>query len=183
MSRRALREARLLRGLVVAASGTSLAVGGHLAAGGALPRTPALLLLALLAAAGCIVLSDREWTYGQLLVALGSIELLVHLALGLDHGAMAHGGPGRAADGSGNGWLMLAAHAAAAGSTAWLLRSGEATYWRLVEHLSRRPFLRPMPLRVVAPLRVPAPAAPATLDSLLRLSAAVSRRGPPTSVA
>jgi hypothetical protein len=183
MSRRALREARLLRGLVVAASGTTLAVGGHLAADGALPRSPALLLLALLGGAACILLSDREWSYARLLVALGSIELLVHLALGLDHGAMAHGGPGTASDGSSNGWLMIAAHAAAAGSTAWLLRSGEATYWRLVEHLSRRRFIRPVPSRVVAPLQIPVPAPPATLDSLLRLSAAVSRRGPPTLVA
>ena len=182
MSRRALREARLLRGLVVAASGTALAVGGHLAAGGALPRSPAVLLLALLAAAACILLSDREWSYGRLLGALGSVELLVHLALSLDHGVMAQAAPAPGAAG-GNGWLMLGAHATAAGSTAWLLRNGEATYWRVVEHLGRRPLPRPVPSRVVAPLRVPVPAGADTLENLLRLSAAVSRRGPPTSVA
>lgn len=183
MSRRASREARLLRGLVVAGAGAGLALAGHLAAGGTAPRSPALLLLVLLSAAATTLLSEAEWSYRRLLVALGAVQLLVHLGLGVDHGSMAaagtHGGAGAGA----SGWLMLAAHTGAAVVTAWLLRDGEAAYWRLLDTLGRRRLVRPLPLPVAGRAPVPVPAPPATPSSVLRLGAAVSRRGPPTLVA
>jgi hypothetical protein len=178
MSRRASREARLVRGLVVAASGAGLAVGGHLAAGGGLPSKPAVLLLVLLASAACTLLSDREWSFGRLLVALGAVELLVHLAMGLDHGAMS----GAVRPGP-SGWAMLGAHAAAALLSAWMLRCGEAMYWRIVERLRPRPLPRVLALRVTSELAVGASADPGPLQSLLRLTDAASRRGPPTLAA
>jgi hypothetical protein len=180
MSRRATRDARLVRGLVVAASGAGLSVGGHLAAGGGLPDQPAVFMLIILAAAGCTVLSDREWSFRRLLVAVGGVEILTHLSMGLGHGSMPH--PAGAQPGPG-GWLMLAAHTAAALLTAWGLRSGEAMYWRIVDHLRRGPLPRTVALRVASDLRIPAQAEPAGLESLQYLADALSRRGPPSLVA
>jgi hypothetical protein len=73
MSRRALRRARVVRGLMVAAVGAALGVGGHLLAGGGVPASPALLLLVLLAAGACTALSDREWSYPRLIAAMAAL--------------------------------------------------------------------------------------------------------------
>lgn len=178
MARRATREARLVRGLAIAATGAWLSVAGHLAGGASLPTRPSLLVLVALAAAACTLLSDREWSYARLLVALGGIELLVHFGLGLGHPGGQHGGGSAAAP---SGWLMLGGHTAAAALTAWVLRGGEAMYWRLVERLRRRPLPRTFALQVdVAPTA--RGAAPVERVRLTILVDTVSRRGPPVLV-
>jgi hypothetical protein len=195
MSRRAVRRARLVRGAAVALAGAGLGLTGHVLAGGGLPASPALLLLVALAAGVCTLVSDRQWSYRRLLVALGGTQLLVHLALASSHAThgltanpanpanpvnpanpanAAHAAPGP------SGWVMLAAHAAAALLTAWLLREGEALFWRAVERL------RPRPLwpRVAAPYLRRLPWQPSwRVDAgaaLLVLVGSVARRGPPS---
>lgn len=196
MSRRALRRARVVRGLLVALCGSMLAVGGHLLAGGAVPRQPALFGLIALAAGATVVASDRAWSYRRLLAALAAIEAVTHVALelGHQHAALTAGPapagsltaatlPGSVVTGSSSsGWLMLAAHAAAALATAWLLRRGEALFWRAVEAL------RPATSwpTVGAPAAVPRPLSPRA-DSPVQpvpvmLSGAASHRGPPPVV-
>ena len=181
MSRRATREARLVRGLLVAVWGAGLATTGHALAGGGVPARPAVLLVVLLAAAACTALSDREWSYGRLLVALGGVELLVHLAMAAGHGAMpAVGAPGGAGP---SGWTMLGAHAIAALLSAWGLRYGEALYWRICDHLNRRPLPRVQTGRVVGTLPMLAYREPVTPASAILLRDALCRRGPPALVA
>jgi hypothetical protein len=180
MSRRATREARLVRGLLVAVWGAGLATTGHVLAGGGVPTQPAVLLLVLLAAAACTALSDREWSFGRLLVALGGVELLVHLAMAASHGAM----PALGASGARpSGWTMLGAHAIAALLSAWGLRYGEALYWRVLDHLNRRPLPRVRAGVVVGTLPLLAYRKPITPTSVLHLRDTLSRRGPPALVA
>lgn len=181
MSRRATREARLVRGLLVAVWGAGLATTGHVLAGGEVPTHPAVLLLVLLAAAACTALSDREWSFGRLLVALGGVELLVHLAMAAGHGGMA--GPSAPTAAGASGWTMLGAHAAAALLSAWGLRHGETLYWRVCEHLNRRPLPRVPSGPVVGTLPLLAYREPVTPMSVLHLRDALSRRGPPALVA
>jgi hypothetical protein len=191
MSRRALRRARVLRGVLVAACGAVLAISGHLLAGGSMPVHPALLLLIALAAGACTLLSDREWSFQRLLVALTAIEAGVHVAMTLDQGSMRSMGSAASAGttasdahaAGANGWVMLAAHVAAALLTAWGLRQGEALFWRLVERL------RPRPLwpTLQAPLDLLA-STPAAIDvprpwQGLLLEDSASRRGPPALTA
>ena len=186
MSRSALHRARLLRGLVVAATGVLLAVGGHLLAGGTLSASPALLVLVTLAAGACTLWSYRQWSFARLLVALCGVQLLVHEAMNLGMGPGLAAGhvadtPFSASPATGaGGWLMVAAHAGATAVTAWLLRQGEALIWRLVERL------RPRPLwpTVTAPLDLSAPTASSTGSSatwlLVPMAGSQTRRGPPS---
>jgi len=177
MSERALRRARVARGLVVSASGAVLALGAHLLAGGALV-SPAVLLLLACAAAGCTLASDQRWSLPRLLVALSSIQVGVHVAMAvqMSDGAAAQEA---AAGASHSPWVMLAAHAAAVLSTAWLLRNGDAVFWRLVERL-RPPVL--WPAAPAAALADPAwlPPRPRAAAILRVLAGALARRGPPT---
>ena len=176
MSERALRRARVARGLVVSVSGAVLALGAHLLAGGAMV-SPAVLLLLAFAAAGCTLASDHRWSLPRLLVALSAIQVGVHVAMVLQMTDSAAAQPA-GAGGAHGPWVMLAGHAGAVLSTAWLLRSGDAVFWRLVDRL------RPSVLWPTAP--VPAPAAaswssppPRAAATLRLLAAALARRGPP----
>lgn len=180
MSRRATREARLVRGLLVAVWGAGLAATGHVLEGGGVPGRPAVLLLVLLAAAACTALSDREWSFGRLLVALGGVELLVHLAMAAGHGAAAS--PSGLTAAGPSGWTMLGAHAAAALLSAWGLRHGESLYWRVCDHLNRRPLPRVRSGPVVGSPPLLAHREPVTPTSVLHLRDALSRRGPPALV-
>jgi len=189
MSRRALRSARLLRGLVVAATGAALGVAGHLAGGGPVPAMPALLGLVALAAAACTVASDRQWSFTRLMVALSGIQLLVHLTmcLGMSHGgatgqpAAVHGS--QVGAGAAPGLVMLAGHAGAAAVMAWLLRHGEELFVRGVERLRRR---TPWPtLAAAADLlgSATAPRGSRATWALHPLSGSLARRGPPAPAA
>jgi hypothetical protein len=175
MSRSALRRARAVRGLLVAAVGAALGVGGHLLAGGGVPTSPALVLLVLLAAGACTALSDREWSYPRLLTAMAGLEALVHLGMSsMGHGA-AHPGP--------SGWVMLAGHAAAAVVTAWVLRSGEEMFWRAVERLRPRPIWPTLSARFDVRLPSVRWREDAEPQSLTQLLSSLSRRGPPALTA
>jgi hypothetical protein len=181
MSRRALRRARAIRGVVVAASGALLAIGGHLLAGGTMPVHPALLVLIGLAAGACTLLSDREWSFRRLLVALAGIEALVHLTMSLDQASMA-AAPLKTTPGP-SGWVMLAAHTAAALLAAAGLRRGEAMFWRLVERLRPRP-LWPTVGSLAQPARLVTPSFDVPgQEHLLFLVDSVPRRGPPALTA
>ena len=177
MSERALRRARVARGLVVSATGAVLGLGAHVLAGGAV-ASPVLLLLLAVAAAACTLASDRPWSLPRLLVALTAIQLGVHLVMVLQ---MTDNTPAQAVSAAPNAhgtWVMLAGHAAAAVATAWLLRSGEALFWRVVDRL------RPTVLWPTAAAPVPVAATrpaprPQAARRMRPLAGALARRGPP----
>lgn len=197
MSTRALRRARLLRGLVVCACGSGLGIGGHLLAGGHPQVSGPMLLLMALAAGACTLLSDRQWSLPRLLVALAAVQLGVHEAMGLQMshaaapapaaiqlaGRLTHAGVPASATAGPGGWVMLAAHAAAALATAWLLRRAEALFWRVVQRLRPRPLwpTGTAPLDLSRP--APAPRAHTAVRRTLPLTGSLARRGPPTLAA
>jgi hypothetical protein len=180
MSARALRRARVARGLVVSASGAVLGLGAHLLAGGSLV-SPVLLLLLALAAGACTLASDRAWSLPRLLVALGGIQLGVHEVMSLQMGSGAGTTSGSAAAASAAApAIMIAGHACAALAMAWVLRQGEALFWRLVQRLGPRRFW-PTVTGVFHPA---APhwrsTGPAPARGPRPLAGALARRGPPT---
>jgi len=182
MSVRALRRARVARGLVVWASGAILGLGAHLLAGGSMV-SPVLLLLLALAAGACTLASDRAWSVPRLLVALGGIQLAVHVVMSLQMGSGAGrpwGSAAAASTGAAAPMTMIAGHACAALAMAWLLRQGEALFWRVVQRLRPR---RSWPT-VTGPLQPAAPpwrsTGPAPARRPRPLAGALARRGPPT---
>ena len=170
---------RGLRGSVVGLSAAGLGIVGHAAAGGMLPSAPVTAL-----ATGCLVLlgiamSSRPWDLPSLLAVLVGAQLALHVALA--GGAPGHGMTGMPHQVVVPGSLMLAAHLAAAGATALLLRRGERWLLALVD-LLRRPLqavslsLADLPRQAHPAVRHPAPVLAVT-----QLRHSVSRRGPPLS--
>jgi hypothetical protein len=172
----------------VAVVGVALAAAGHGLGGAPVAVTPLLVLVGLLLAAACVLVSRTRWTPSRLLGVLLGIQAVVHATLWFESGshpvddrlaglaAPAHAHDHVAAGGASPA-LMLAAHLAAAVVAAALLASLEGALWLLVA-LARR-ILRAVP-------RVPIPVLPRTSTPAARTSAipalvlgAVGRRGPP----
>ena len=187
-ARRTGTPLRRARGAVVGLVASSVAVGGHVLAGGD-AVTPAVVAALALVVAGSVVASSARWTLPRLLVAVAAAQPAVHGVLwltspasGLDprlgaataHDAHAHAGSGTA---------MLLAHAAAVLVAALLLAGLERcalSLWTLV-HAVRLATARvtvPAALRLRA--EVPAYVAPGT--GLVVLSSR-PRRGPPRLLA
>jgi hypothetical protein len=175
----------------VALVGVALAAAGHGLGGSAVTVTPFLVLVAVLLAAACVLVSRTRWAAPRLLVALLGIQAAVHATLWFETGSHpvdsrlmglsgAHGHEHLTAGGSSPA-VMLAAHLVAAVAAALLLASLEGAVWLLVA-LARR-ILRP-----VAAVRIPA--LPRTASRAPRPSVvpalvlgAVGRRGPPVGLA
>jgi hypothetical protein len=172
----------------VAIVGVALAAAGHGLGGSAVAVTPVLVLVGLLVAVACVLVSRTRWTPSRLLGALLGIQAVVHATLWFESGshpvddrliglaAPAHAHEHVAAGGVAPA-MMLAAHIAAAVVAAALLASLEGAVWLLVA-LARR-FLRP-----VVAVRIPALPRTATRGSSAAaipalVLGAVARRGPP----
>lgn len=179
---------RLVRGVAVGGAATGLGAFAHSLAGGSAPPLAALVPMAMLVGATCVLLSGVRWTFPRLLVVLVLAQSLLHLGFGWydaiaapdmiamsgHHEMPAHHGAAVAPAG------MFAMHTVMGAVTAALLRPGEQSLQTLLDALA---------LRVVRVLTgavsVPAPIRPGL--ALAPLARPLSRtpdqtwrtRGPP----
>jgi hypothetical protein len=173
---------RIVRGAAVGVSATSLALAGHVAAGGPLP-TPAIgVILVVASVSGSVALSGRRWTPSALLTVLLGVQVVFHVAFADHHGAagMHHAGHSLSAS-------MMLGHLLAALATALLLNRGESWCWQLLALLGRpvhvaRGFAEQVPATSAADPLQPA-GGPLPLLRSRQLADAQPRRGPPALLA
>ena len=179
--------ARVTRGLAVALVGLGIAAAGHASAGGGVVVSPLAVVLALLVSGACILLSQRRWTAGRLLVALVGMQLAAHAVLWFDAGgrtvdprlgalagpdAHAHAGATPASSAA-----MLLAHAAAVVLAAVLLAAADAALG-VLQALARRILGSPVRPLAGAPRAGLTGLRTVVVRRVLELGA-VGRRGPP----
>lgn len=128
----ALRHA--LRLPAFTATTVALALAAHAAQGAVLPRPGPLVVAVLVVVALGAAFTHRERGFGAILVAVGTAQVGLHVALG---GSGAH--PAHL-------WSATAAHVVAAVVTACLLRRGEAGAWAALRRVVRA-------VRLAEPLR------------------------------
>jgi len=176
---------RVLRGAAVGAAAVTLALAGHVSAGGALPAPTSAFALLGLTVAGSVALSGQRWTGSSLFTVLLGAQVVFHVAVGshpMTTGATVHQHAAHSLSAS-----MILGHLLAASVTALLLSRGESWCWRLVALLGR-------PARAVrlyaehsAPHRrvprMPSPSSQSTALRCLLLADAQPRRGPPAPLA
>lgn len=200
MSSRATRAAR---GWVVGVLATALAAVSHALAGGGTPSGLALVVGVVFGGMlGTFALSARP-SLPRLVIAVGGTQFAFHLvfstlgtaapmATGLSGTDHAHGmAPLVMTAMSGHAHtdspLMWLSHAAAGVITLALIRGAERAVWRVLTEFARlvvAPFRRATATPVAVP-RTHAPLAPFSPARLVsrEIHPAVSRRGPPLSVA
>lgn len=159
---------RVLRSAVLGSASLALAVGAHVAGGGAAPGAGLLLLTAALVGLVALTATARRVRLTWLAPLLGLEQALLHAlfqALGstavLCTAATSAGHAGHHADaalacvpaaGSATmtmpDWPMLLAHLLATLATAWLLVRGESALWSLAERVVRAATARPGALRL-----------------------------------
>jgi hypothetical protein len=135
---------RLLRGGVVGATATTLAVGGHSLADGQPPSWQVLTTATVAIGAASIALSRLPWTLPRLLALLlagqAGLHLLFLVQAPPSHAGHGHSGhvPGPTTTLLPHDLEMLAGHVAAAVATALLLRQGERWLCGVLEALGLR---------------------------------------------
>jgi len=146
---------RLLRGAIVGAAATTLAVGAHCMAGGRPPTWTSVVCLALLLGTVSTWLSGVRWTFPRLLGLFAVAEVGMHAVLVGTQPVMAHAGGGHPHDhlSSAGGMAaeqatallpltpaMVTGHLVAAALTALLLSRGEALLGGVLDALALRLF-------------------------------------------
>ena len=165
-----------LRGAAAGALTAALSVAAHGAAGGGLPSGSSAALLALLSVTiGAVVATIRNAADVKVLVAVLTVgQLLGHALLS----AAGHSHP--SAEGAPFG-LMVGAHLAAIAVGAALIAVGEHLCVAISRVLTAR--LRHTRSPVAAPSTTIVHSADQPLQSVRLLSASLSHRGPPVSLA
>lgn len=191
------RGARLARGWVVGAFATALAALSHSVAGSGTPSSLGIVAGVLFGGMLGTLLTGRRPSLPRLAIAVGGSQLAFHslfsllgttgsVSAGHQHGAalVVSQGTANAHVESSSMWL---AHAVAGVLTLAMLQRAERAAWRLLIELAR---LVAAPFRTApsAPHPSPPQLAPFTIPhpvSLLTrmMTAALSRRGPPISIA
>jgi hypothetical protein len=135
---------RLLRGGVVGATATTLAVGGHVLAAGRPPSWTVLATATIAIGAASILLSRLRWTLPRLLVLLLAGQAGLH-TLFLEQASPPHAGhvhTGHATEPTAtllpDDLEMVAGHVLAAVVTALLLRQGERWLCGVLDALGLR---------------------------------------------
>ncbi|SDR85159.1 hypothetical protein SAMN04488543_0615 [Friedmanniella luteola] len=186
---------RALRAGVLGTTSLGLALGGHLAAGGARPALTLLLVCAGLLGLTAVTATARRVRLPLLVPLLGVQQALLHLVFDAGSGAAACGAvdqhAGHAAGAALScapgtvamtmpGWPMTLAHVLATLATAWLLLRGEDALWALADRAVRAAAAAPTRRRPRAVVRRVAP-----LPALVAVSALspAAPRGPPVPVA
>lgn len=113
------------------AGSVGLGVVAHVAAGGNPPGVGMMLLMVAAVTLTFASLTRRERALPWIVVAVGFVQLGMHVAL---LGGHEHANPA-AAD---NGPALVIAHAVAVVALAWWLRRGEAAAWRAAVKVWRR---------------------------------------------
>ncbi|HWL97593.1 MAG TPA: hypothetical protein VNP20_09615 [Nocardioidaceae bacterium] len=135
---------RLLRGGVVGATATTLAVGGHGLADGQPPSWPVVTAATVAIGAASVALSRLQWTLPRLLALLlvsqAGLHLLFLVQAPPPHAGHGHAGhvPEPTATLLLDDLEMLTGHVAAALATALLLRQGERWLCGVLEALGLR---------------------------------------------
>jgi heme/copper-type cytochrome/quinol oxidase subunit 4 len=168
-----------VHGWLLSLASTGLAIAAHGVAGGGLPDAALTIPLTALIAWGGMAVSSRLRGLLPMIVALGVVQLGLHLLLT----EMAADDHHRHAA---TGWPMLAAHAAATVLTAALLTGAstalavvsEALAWLRRVLAAPRPVLAPVPEGIG--VAQPVPARPGQLIEVV-LRRVSARRGPPAS--
>lgn len=166
---------RLARSLPLAASLVLLTLIGHTSGSGSLPSLTASAVVALPASAIAVAVAGRRRSMPSLIATLLAGELLLHLLLVTSAGHAHHGSMFPSG-------LMLIGHVAAAVSAALVFAYGETLTARWLAYLAQA---------IGAPL-LPTLAHPPTSTPVItftgiwidvRLTQALTRRGPPASMA
>jgi hypothetical protein len=180
---------RLARVGVLGLSAYGLALGAHVAAGGAAPGWPVSVMLATLLGVLGVAFTARRRGIGTLLAVLVATQAVLHglfslleaPAAGCSMLTTGHHTV-TAVCGSAGSWAMLLpsvpmllAHLLATVATAWLLARGEAWLWRTL----RRVLNAGSPRRPASVPRVPAPGPEPEPGLTVRLWADAPR-GPPS---
>ena len=192
------RATRLARGAVVGVFATVLAAMSHAVAGGGTPSALALGVGAVFGGMLATFALSARPSLARLTIAVGMTQLAFHVlfstlgtsfATASDHvhamaQPMAVAAPAHAHVDTPLMWLS---HAVAGVVTLALLRGAERAAWRVLTEFARL-VVSPFRAAASAPFPVPLRRAPLTSGSAVRLVGrllitAVSRRGPPLSVA
>jgi len=162
---------RIVRGAGVGAAAVVVALAGHVAGQGQIPRPS--VLVATLAGAALVAwaLSFSRWTLASLTGVLIAAQSVLHLSFAAGSGSAAHHQTGP----------MLLGHAAATVVMVALLYRGEQLLWAVVESLALRVWRS---LREVVSLARAIPLVPVVdrRSAMPRswLGSEPPRRGPPT---
>lgn len=160
------------RGAWTALLTTALAVGAHSVADGP-PSGPGVALVVVVAGTlGAVSASTRQWRGAPALIAvLTAGQFLGHLVLAASgHAHTAGGAPTP---------VMVGAHAGAVVCGAVLIAVGDRLY-RALSNTVRT--LTASPSLSAEPCVIEGPTSDQPLQSMLRLAASLSRRGPPVGV-
>lgn len=177
---------RLIRAAAFSVVCVTLAVLGHMVAGGSGPGPWAVAAGGSAVMAMTVPLAGRERSMTVISTGLLVLQLSLHELFALGDAAIITSASHPHARGLGESLGMLIAHLTATLITGWWLARGESALWALLRSARRRlgAMFRPphppvTPQAPPRPARVPLSPAPAGL--LLRHS--VSRRGPPLRAA
>jgi hypothetical protein len=168
-----------VRGWLLSLASTGLAIAAHGAAGGGLPDAALTVPLTALIAWGGMALASRLRGLLPMIVALGVVQLGLHLLL-TEMAADDHAGHRHVA----TGWGMVAAHAVATILTAALLTGASSALTVVSEALAWLRGVLEVPRHVLAPVPggigvvQPVPARPGLLIEVV-LRRVSARRGPP----
>ena len=117
--------ARALRALAVGAVVTTVAVLAHVLGHGTPPPVVALVPVVAVVAAVALAMSGRRWSFGALVLGVGTAQVAVHglsvYLTGDAHVSVA----------------MIAAHVVATLVSCLLLSAGESLWWRLWRWMTR----------------------------------------------
>jgi len=170
---------RAARGAAVALVGLVLALAAHVLAGGEVVPGIVTVVPLLAVLAGCVVASRRAWSTVRVVVALTTVQAVVHGTAWVTSGSGT--GPHHHATG-GLTPTMLVAHALAVLVAALLLARVDEVVLRLWQLGCTVLGLHPVPVAVpVPPVVVLAPAA--RVVRRCRALLVSPRRGPPSRVA
>jgi hypothetical protein len=174
---------RLMRAAAFSVVCVTLAVLGHVAAGGSGPAAWAVASGGSAVMAVTVLLAGRERSTATISIGLSALQLVLHELFAFGGPAGISLVPHSHGKGLGESLGMLIAHLTATLITGWWLARGEASLWALLRSARHRlgvmfRLLGPPRVAVALPRAEPPSVTPIPARTVL-LRHSVSRRGPP----